>query len=204
MRQFCVNCIYRSLPSHTIDLKSDSLIFLEGSDLTDVFQIESGYVKISRYQESGDETVISILGPDDYIALLAVLQGKDQYIASATTLTEARLRVMSRSEVTKAFSSNEIFQRSCLNCAITRTNFFQQKASQSGNTDIEDKILSMLKYLLKKFGGTFKGKDILVLPFSKTVLANIVGIRRETLSRYLKIMQERNIIIVKKNNYIIL
>ena len=42
----------------------------------------------------------------------------------------------------------------------------------------------------------------LKLPFSKTVLASIIGVRRETLSRKLSEMKKRNIIEIENNTYI--
>jgi CRP-like cAMP-binding protein len=73
----------------------------------------------------------------------------------------------------------------------------------SANSDISEKILDILKQLSYKFGKV-KGKQVIIdLPFSKTVLAGIINIRRETLSRYLSQLQKEKILLVNKNQYIL-
>jgi len=72
---------------------------------------------------------------------------------------------------------------------------------QASNIDAKEKILGTLQLLAKKYG---KIKDDFIemeLPFSKTELARIVGIRRETLSRKLSEMQKNNIVHINKNIY---
>jgi CRP-like cAMP-binding protein len=46
-------------------------------------------------------------------------------------------------------------------------------------------------------------KQVLDLPFSKTVLANFIGIRRETLSRTITKLIDEQIIYNEKNSYIL-
>jgi len=204
MKQFCKNCIYKALPYYERDYLANKMVFLEGDALDLVYRIEEGYVKMHRYLESGDEKILSILGPGDYIALLAVLQGENEYIASAMTLTKTRLQAMDKDQVIKAYSSNAIFKDNCISCAITRTNFFQFQITQSGNTDTKERIVNILKNLQKKFGEPLNPHKTIKLPFTKTVLANIIGIRRETLSRHLTELQEEKILKIEKNTYIFL
>jgi CRP/FNR family transcriptional regulator len=122
-------------------------------------------------------------------------------VASATALTDITAIQMHTTDVLHAYQSNNTFQASCLHCAVTRFTMFQDKLFQTTNIDIEEKILATLQILAKKFGTIEQGSVTLKLPFTKTVLASIVGIRRETLSRKLSDMQHKNIIQVNKNIY---
>ena len=201
MKKYCKHCIYETLPHNVVTFSQGKQIFLEGSDLTCVYRISDGLVKINRIHPSGDEKIFDILGPNDYIALLAVLQGKNEYMASATALTDVTAIQMHTTDVLQAYQSNNTFQASCLQCAVTRSTMFQDKLFQTTNIDIEEKILATLQILAKKFGTIEHGSVNLKLPFTKTVLASIVGIRRETLSRKLSNMQHKNIIQVTKNTY---
>ncbi|MBN2540228.1 MAG: Crp/Fnr family transcriptional regulator [Bacilli bacterium] len=203
MKQYCVNCIYQTLPGAIIQEQPNRILFMESEPLDRVYRIESGYVKMHRYLDSGDERILSVLGPGDYIALLAVLQGQDDYIAQATTLTDTSLKVIDKADILDAYQTNQTFQKTCLQCAVTRTHFFQFQISQSANSDTQDKILSVLLDLKKKFGEIYEGNDVLILPFSKSVLANLIGIRRETLSRHLSILQKQKKLLVRDNIYII-
>jgi CRP/FNR family transcriptional regulator len=201
MKKYCLNCIYETLPHTLVEKDEQSVLFLEGDPLTYVYLIKDGLVKMNRLHPSGDEKVFDILGPGDYIALLAVLQGKKNYIASAETLTKTTLHRLSYVDVKAAYQSNPIFKDTCLQCAVTRSNMFQNQLFQNSNIDIEEKILSIFQLLAHRFGYTKDGYTVLDLPFNKTVLANLIGIRRETLSRKLSKMQKEQIIEVDKNKY---
>ena len=202
MKKYCKNCIYESLAHDLVTFSPQETLFMEGFSLEYVYRIKEGFVKMNRIHPSGDEKIFDILGPGDYIALLAVLQDKKEYLASSVALTKVTAVRITSEKVLEAYKSNNIFQESCLNCAVMRSTMFQDKLFQTSNIDTEEKILATLRILAKKFG--IINDDGLIemkLPFSKTELANIVGIRRETLSRKLSEMQENKIIQINKNIY---
>jgi len=201
MEKACKNCIYGTIKSEKMVFQDKSIIFLEGQDINRIYTIEEGYIKMSKFLDNGDEYIIGVLGPGDYIALLALLQGKEHYIASASCLSKVTLRAMSPKDIKQAYQANPKFKDLCLHCAITRSNLFHRQMLISANTDIKDKILLILKNLSYKFGAYSNNQLIVRLPFSKTVLARIINIRRETLSRHLSAMQDDEVLFVEKNEY---
>lgn len=201
MKKYCKNCIYESLPHKVKTFSPKELLFLEGDSLDFVYRIIDGLVKITRIHPSGDEKIFDILGPGDYIALIAVLQNNTSYVASAESLTEVKSVKINTLDIKKAYQSNTIFQSTCLNCAVTRSTMFQNKLFQTSNIDTEEKILGTLQILAQKFGTIENDTVILKLPITKTVLASVIGIRRETLSRKLTEMQNNNIIEIENNIY---
>lgn len=203
MKKNCKNCIYGQIQTSDTLYKNQEIIFLEADELKHVYSINDGYVKMTKFMENGDEYIIGVLGPGDYLALLAVLQGKESYIASAVCLSDVSVNVLSKDDVLTNYSKNPKFKDLCLNCAVTRSNLFQQQMLISANSDINEKILNILKQLSYKFGKVIGKKVIIDLPFSKTVLAGIINIRRETLSRYLSQLQKEKILLVNKNQYIL-
>ncbi|MDC7243542.1 MAG: Crp/Fnr family transcriptional regulator [Sphaerochaetaceae bacterium] len=201
MRKYCKQCIYESLP-HDIKIFSlKEILFLEEEPLNYVYRIIDGLVKITRVHPSGDEKIFDILGPGDYIALIAVLKGNSNYVATAESLTELKTIRIRKVDIQKAYESNAVFQSTCLSCAVTRSTMFQNKLFQTSNIDTEEKILSTLQILATKFGTIKNDLVILKLPITKTVLASVIGIRRETLSRKLTEMQNNNIIKIENNLY---
>lgn len=202
MKQFCNNCVYNQIPSQTIKLKQNEYIFFEGDNIDNVYKINNGLVKISKSFLEGEERIFDILGKDDFIALVSVLKKDTKYIATALTLTDTELDVIPKQDVLNAYQKNNEFKDMCLNCTITRTHLFQSHLFNTTSASTEEKIIIILEHLMKKFGKYQDKKYILELPFSKTILANIIGIRRETLSRKLSILENQNILKVNKNTYI--
>ena len=201
MQKYCNTCIYNTLPTKTLMLHEKDVIFLEGDDLLYSFMIVEGLVKVSKITINGEEKIFDIFGPNEFIALVSMLKEDDHYIATATCLTEVKLNLLRKDDVLEAYQSNNTFKDICMSCAMTRTNLFQSHLFHSTNTDIEERILAVLEYLSTKFGKLNDNLLTIDLPFSKTTLANIVGVRRETLSRKLKSMQESNLIELDKNKY---
>ena len=201
MKKYCSNCIYETLPNKEVTLKESDIVFLETDTLEYVYKIVEGLIKITKLHQSGDEKVFDILGPNDYVALLAVLQGDEEYIATATALTDVTVRRFSKKDVEQAYSSNAMFQTNCMKCVVTRSKTFHNYLFNVSNVDPEEKILSVLQLLANKFGRVENDIVYVTLPFSKTVLANIIGVRRETLSRKLSSMKKDNILEENHNVY---
>lgn len=201
MKKLCKNCIYDSLSGHDKTYKPGEVIFHEGATLDNIVMIESGLVKVSKLFISGEEKIFDILGPKDYVGLVALLKEEPEYIASATALNDVVVKVIDKTTVLKAYEDSDFFKSACLNCTMTRMNTFQNQLFQSANIDTEEKILHVLIYLAKKFGLVENEQYRLKLPFTKTVLASIVGIRRETLSRNLSKMVDEGLIELDQNVY---
>jgi len=199
MKSYCNVCIYETLPFIKKALSKGEILFHEGDPISGIYRIETGFVKVLKYHDTGDEKIFDILGADDFLALLLVLQGKTEYIATAIALTDVMVRKISAIDTKNAYQNNPLFQSTCLNCAAGRANMFHNQLYQISATDVDDKILGVLLHLYHKFGTYNHGICQLYLPMNQTDLASIIGIRRETLSRRLKVMQENGIIRLKQH-----
>lgn len=203
MIKICKYCQFDSLDGTLKSYKQDSMLFMENKTLSFVYLISEGYIKMVKYLENGDEKIIGVLGPGDYVSLLACLQEKISYPANAVALTEITVKEIHKEEVIKTYQKNDQFKHTCFQCAVTRSNLFQEYLIQSANIDVNERILNALQGLFDKFGTVNRSQRLLQLPFSKTVLANLIGIRRETLSRHLSELQEKKILSINKNEYIL-
>ncbi len=201
MKKYCKTCIYTTLPSTTKTYKPKEVIFIEGYPLEQIYVVEKGLVKISKLSKNGDDRIIDILGETDFVALVGALRKDELYLATAEALTEVVVREIPIETIMSTFDSSHVFKDMCLDCMVSKSNVLQSQLYNSINDDIEDKILGVLKYLSLKFGRRAVNSYSIDLPFSKTVLSSIIGIRRETLSRRLSAMQKKGIIDVKNNTY---
>lgn len=201
MNKLCEICLYDNLPSKTKTIKKNEHIFYEGDPIKYIFIIKKGLVKISKVFINGDEKILDILAPGDFIALLTILKEQNEYIVTATAISKVELTVISKDDALKAYKLNNNFKDACLTCAANRVGVFQNQLFESLNQNTEEKILNILTFLFQKFGSIKEDKKQMTLPISKTELASIIGIRRETLSRKLSILEENNKIKITKNTY---
>ncbi len=201
MKKYCMNCIYHTLKGNDILYKEGDKIFLDGDKLTSVYLISEGFVKVCKTFQNGEERIFDILSTNDFIGLVVALREDKNYIASAYALNDVKVKQILVEDVLTVFHSNESFKDMCFKCTVTRTNLFQSHLFNTTSAHLEDKIMIILEHLTKKFGTYSNGEYILDLPISKTTLASIIGVRRETLSRKLSKMQDLGIIKMDKNKY---
>jgi CRP/FNR family transcriptional regulator len=198
----CKQCIFDSSLKKELFFRRGDYIFFEGDTIKNVFLIEEGIVKLEKLYENGEVRILDLASKGDYLALLTILKNKTQYLVSAICVTDTILRPLDKIEGLRAYQNNPHFMETCLNCASNRIGIFQDHTFLSANTEVEDRIIHTLKHLSNRFGSIEDGKIILYLPISKTELANMIGLRRETLSRKLKSMQEQGKLEIIKNKYI--
>ena len=203
MDRKCQHCQYDYLNSEIVTFDENSIIFFADAKLDYVYQVVEVFVKMVRYLENGEEKIIGIMGAGDYLALLASLKSQPAYLATAISLSKTVLKRITNSEIQSSYQRSDKFRSRCLDCAVTRSHNFQKFLVLSANTDIKDRILNTFAILFEKFGYRDNKIQIINLPFSKTVLANIINVRRETLSRALSSLKNQGIIDFEKNKYIL-
>lgn len=201
MKNYCKTCIYKALSSTIKTFKPKETLFIEGYDLENVYIVKEGLVKISKLSKNGDDRIIDILGKGDFIALVGALRKDKHYMATAEALSQVTLNEIPITEIMTTYNSSTMFKDMCLDCMVSKSNVLQAQLYNSINDDVEEKIIAVLKYLSTKFGKRAINTFSIDLPFSKTVLSSIIGIRRETLSRKLTAMQNQGIITVRGNTY---
>lgn len=197
----CLTCVF-DLNSHVQNTyKKNDYIFFEGDEVSQVYLIKDGIIKLEKLQEDGEVQIIDVLKEGDYIALLTILNGINDYKVTAVSLTDSVLTPIPRQLAHDAYLNNLHFKDTCLKCAAHRLGVFQGHTFKSGSIDPNTKILSTLKHLSVKFGEYRNGNTYISLPITKTELANMCGLRRETLSRKLSQLQKDGKIEFNKNSY---
>ena len=194
----CETCIFDLNRGLEKEYKKNQHIFFEGDQVESIYRVKDGLVKLEKVSENGDVRIIDVLKEGDYLALLTVLNDEKEYKVTATPLKDSIITPISRYDANEAYQQNLHFKETCLKCAANRLGVFQGHTFNSSIIDVEQRILNTLNHLSKKFGYKEDGYTFVELPFSKTELANMVGLRRETLSRKLKVMQEDGILEVNK------
>lgn len=197
----CERCIFESKSDNRVSYKKNHAIFYEGDFVDKIYSINKGTIKLEKLHENGDVRIIDVVKEGDYLALLQILKGGDMYPVTATAITDVIVTPISRKEAIESYIDNLHFKETCLSCAANRLGVFQEHTFNSANSDISVKIINTLKHLSIKFGHNKNGDTYIEIPFNKTEFANMIGLRRETLSRKLRKMQDDGLIEINKNVY---
>lgn len=197
----CTNCIYKSDIKDTIEYNKNTVVFYEDDKIDNIYFIKDGVIKLTKLYPNGEEKIMDILTKGDFIALLTIMQNKNNYLVTATAITQVTLEIIDKEKAIKNYNQNILFKEKCIECASNRIGNLHDMVYGVNNLDKEDQVLETLKNLYSKFGFEQNKKHYIYLPISKTDLASLIGIRRETLSRKLTKLQKENKIKVKKNIY---
>ena len=188
-------CMARTYPKN-------SMIILEEEFGDTVFAICEGTVKITRVNDEGKEVILALLGPGEIFGEMAIIDGESR---SANALAQENCILL-------AFPQNEFinilkkyFKVSFALMAelAKRLRKSDQQIEALSLSDAENRIGVSMLNLAEDMGIIRKGKvTIEKLPFQQDI-ANMAGTSRETVSRVLKMFEEKNLIIKTGHRLII-
>jgi CRP-like cAMP-binding protein len=171
-------------------LGADKVIFNRGDTPTKFVLIQSGRVKISCESQDGQEQILSFFETGESFAEAALFMRG--YPATARTITECELFYMPKKRFQDLLSSNsELALRMVLSLAVKQRKFIRVIEDLSLR-DARGRLCHYLSTLSSKNGGVEAGK--VTLPVSQGVLAHLLGITEETLSRTIRSLRKDGVL----------
>ncbi|XMB85540.1 Crp/Fnr family transcriptional regulator [Mycoplasmatota bacterium WC44] len=179
-----------------IELKKNEILFHDYDILEHVYYVIDGFVKIIKYTEEGNEKIIDLLGPKDFIAVTLLMENRDEYGLNGIVVKDCKLIKVSSKGMLEALTNLDTLKQ-YMDFQSRKTLHFKNYISISSEND--EKLIGFLNGLASRFGKIENDVKVLDLPINKTDLANFIGMRRETLSRKLSNLTKQGILKVDKN-----
>ncbi|MGL5540708.1 MAG: Crp/Fnr family transcriptional regulator [Erysipelotrichaceae bacterium] len=194
--QKCNSCIvFYNQPQRHLT-KGESL-FLEGADVSETYLINKGVIKVVKVSESGNEFITDLLVEGDKVALVDLYEQHVSHNVSAIALTPCEVVVVNACHFNAVCThAKDCILSSCYQTVRRRESF---RDSILYEEDVERKILKLMDYLYDLFGSTVQGNRQIALPFSRSELCGLIGVRRETFSRKLSALVKKGEIQLDKN-----
>ena len=171
----------------------NSMVILEEEFGDIIFIILKGTVKITRVNDEGKEVILALLGAGEIFGEMAILDGEARS-ANALAQEDCELLAIQKSEFLNLLRRN--FKISfALMCELAkRLRKSDQQIEALSLSDAEHRIGVSVLNLAEDMGVIRKGQvTIDKLPFQQDI-ANMSGTSRETVSRVLKLFEDRNMI----------
>jgi CRP/FNR family cyclic AMP-dependent transcriptional regulator len=173
-------------------LAKTEILFEEGAEANHYYQIVSGEIKVLNWSEDGKEFIQGIFTEGQGLGEPPLL-GRFPYPASAMATTETKVYKLSYQSMIELLKSNFDIH---LKLTYILSNRLQYKAmimKEMSNHDAEHRIVSLLAYLKKRDGI----KGIFEVNLTRQNLADLTGLRVETVIRTVKLMQEQKKLKIK-------
>ncbi|HHU23529.1 MAG TPA: Crp/Fnr family transcriptional regulator [Acholeplasmataceae bacterium] len=163
-----------------------SHVYQAGNETDKLFVVNSGQIKISRISEKGDEQVIRVLGPGDFLGELSLFSNlpMNDY-AEATENTVVCM--VEGSGLKNIMKDNPTIAFKILEELSKRLENVDKRVEEIRHQSTKWRLAQMLLNLSK-------GEKTIRLPISKGMLASQMGMNNATLSRNLTYFEELGLI----------
>ena len=178
------------------DYEKGQMILLEESTGETFFIITSGTVKVTRLSDDGREVILALLGESDFFGEMSLLDGEGRS-ANIVANEDAEVMTLSRRDFLEYLETYPKIAIALLEELAVRIRKSDQQIKSLSLSDSEQRIGITLIRLAEE-GGTIKLGDVTVqnLPYQQDI-ANMAGTSRETVSRTLKLLEDKKL--VKRN-----
>lgn len=173
--------------------KKGQMILLEESMGETFFIITQGAVKVTRLSADGREVILAILGESDFFGEMSLLDGEGRS-ANIVANEDAKVLTLSRNDFLDCLESYPKIAIALLEELATRLRKSDQQIESLSLSDSEHRIGITLIRLAGELG-TIKQGHVTVknLPYQQDI-ANMAGTSRETVSRTLKLLEDKKLV----------
>jgi CRP-like cAMP-binding protein len=175
------------------------MILLEESMGETFFIITQGAVKVTRLSADGREVILAMLGESDFFGEMSLLDGEGRS-ANIVANEYAKVLTLSRSDFLDCLESYPKIAIALLEELAIRLRKSDQQIESLSLSDSEHRIGITLIRLAGELG-TIKQGHVTVknLPYQQDI-ANMAGTSRETVSRTLKLIEDKKLVRRKNRN----
>jgi len=169
------------------------MILLEESTGETFFIITQGAVKVTRLSAEGREVILAILGESDFFGEMSLLDGEGRS-ANIVANEDAKVLTLSRNDFLDCLESYPKIAIALLEELATRLRKSDQQIESLSLSDSQHRIGITLIRLAGELG-TIKQGHVTVknLPYQQDI-ANMAGTSRETVSRTLKLLEDKKLV----------
>ena len=170
------------------------MILLEETHGETFFVIKSGIVKVTRLSDDGREVILAILGESDFFGEMSLLDGEGRS-ANIVANEKAVVLTLSRNDFLSCLESYPKIAIALLEELAIRLRKSDKHIESLSLSDSQHRIGVTITRLAEEIGTIKKGRVyIKKLPYQQDI-ANMAGTSRETVSRTIKLFEEKKLLL---------
>lgn len=177
-------------------------IFMDKEEVNQVYFVVKGYVSVFKVNKKLDKKVIFLYGAGEMLNEV-ILQDPVASV-SCETLSEVMILSFKRKAFLAFMEQDfELTKAVMDSMALKVRRLYHQLGNTSNMMNLEKQVAAKLWKLAKDFGVSDKNEIQIDFDLSITFLADMLGSKRESISRVVKSLTEKGIIKVRKNRFYI-
>ena len=175
--------------AHNMVCEKGNFLFREGDRADHLLILLEGLVQLSARGPEGQHTVIEVLYPGDAFVLAAVITRK-RYLVSAEVVKRAQVLKVPGEKLIEMIRHGGDFG---LNMMATLSTQFRSMVRQVKNQRLRTTAQRVAAFLLDLAYDQGRGENHITLPHSKKMLAALLGMSQEGLSRTFSALREQGV-----------
>lgn len=179
--------LFEKYKARLLHLKKGHILFEGGNPAKYFFQIEAGQVKMYIVNPDGQEFTQGIFNSGESFGEPALLGGFD-YPSGAIVTESAKIWRLPKAEFLELLRENFEIHMKLNQVLCKRLQYKSMMLTEVSSYDPEHRITTVLKYFKSKIAKSDKFEKI-VIPFTRQQLADMTGLRVETVIRTVKKME---------------
>ena len=176
-------------------------ICLEGEKGDALYIVLSGKVRVVLFHDS-KEYVLAIIEEGGFFGELSLIDGLPRS-ASVEAVEDSEFLTVKRGDFLKLLKNNPDVSIEIMKTLCHRLRAADERIKGLAFLSVEGRVLSYLVDLAKKYGVKVKNYMIVEKPPSHSEIASFCGCARETVSRAIKTLKKKNLLLGKRGQYVI-
>ena len=186
--------ILQSHKARLVRTRKDQILFNEGDKATDYFQVEEGQVRMFILNNEGKEFTQGVFQAGESFGEPALL-GAFPYPSSAISVTDSKVWRLPKPEFLQLLKENFELHLKLDFVLCQRLQYKSMVLTEISAHTPEHRLVTILNYLKSKMNA--KGREKTIVPYTRQELADMTGLRVETVIRAIKKMEQEGKLIIE-------
>ncbi|MFQ5793605.1 MAG: Crp/Fnr family transcriptional regulator [Candidatus Bipolaricaulia bacterium] len=188
--------------TRVLDYETGETILKEDAPLYGYYIICKGKVKLARRTTSGKRFTFEILGPGDILGISALAQNR-QYQAYAEALEPTQIGFVDHRDFEQLLAKYPALSAAVLAKLAEEVQELRDRLFEASHKGAKQRLAYLLLKLGERYGVQTQDGIVINVPLSRTELADLIGVARETVSLNMSALEQRGLIISEKGRIII-
>ncbi|WP_232248474.1 Crp/Fnr family transcriptional regulator [Streptacidiphilus rugosus] len=180
-----------------------SMVIHQEEPSTHVLLILYGWLKVTASAMNGYEALLALRGPGDIVGESAALSGRPRS-ATVTALEEVRAVVVDKDRFTWFLHRSPQVALQLLGLTADRMRVGDRRRLEFAALTVSERLSGLLLELVRTHGVQTDEGILLAVPLSQQELAGSVGASREAVTRLLRRLRERGVLVTRRRSLLVL
>lgn len=195
---------WESLYKHGVlkTFRKGAVIYSPSEPCKTMYYVQSGRVRLSLYNKSGNERTICVIKEGNIFGEIASLD-MGSYFLTAETIVESQIYVIPAEDFLRVMNTHPEISRNVVDTLVRKIRMLLMSVEEMTFKDTYSRIAGTLYRLSREHGVQTPRGRRLTLKFTHQEMANITGSCRVTVSNIIKSFEKLGII-DKENGYVVI